>query len=205
MAGVRTGSVRRRRRPEEAEREILDAAEELLRGGRFSALTVDELMSRTGLSRASFYVYFRDRHHLIMRLTDRIGGELFEMSERWLRGSGDPIEDARAAVEGVTAVYAEHGPVLRALADAAADDPEVERVYGGLVQSFVDVTARHIEAEIEAGRVLPLDPTETARALVWMMERYLNRTLGRVPSDTPHETVVKTLTTIWTRVLYGVN
>jgi len=37
-----------------------------------------------------------------------------------------------------------------------------------------------------------------------MMERYLNRTLGRVPSDTPHETVVKTLTTIWTRVLYGV-
>ena len=60
-----------------------------------------------------------------------------------------------------------------------ADDPEVERVYGGLVQSFVDVTARHIEAEIEAGRVLPLDAQETAQALVWMMERYLNRSLGR--------------------------
>jgi hypothetical protein len=51
--------------------------------------------------------------------------------------------------------------------------------------------------------VLPLDATETARALVWMMERYLNRSLGRHPAETPRETVAETLTTIWTRVLYG--
>ena len=93
--------------------------------------------------------------------------------------------------------------MLRALADAATDDPEVEQVYGGLVQSFIDVTTHHIEAEIEAGRVLPLDAAETARALVWMMERYLNRSLGRQPAETPRETVAETLTTIWTRVLYG--
>jgi hypothetical protein len=52
--------------------------------------------------------------------------------------------------------------------------------------------------------VLALDAQETARALVWIMERYLNRSLGRVRPDTPRETVAKTLTTIWTRVLYGV-
>jgi hypothetical protein len=50
---------------------------------------------------------------------------------------------------------------------------------------------------MEAGRVIPLDATETARALVWMMERYLNRTVA------PRTVVVDTLTTIWTRVLYG--
>jgi hypothetical protein len=52
--------------------------------------------------------------------------------------------------------------------------------------------------------VLPLDAQETARALVWMMERYLNRSLGRVRADIPREMVANTLTTIWTRVLYGV-
>jgi TetR/AcrR family transcriptional regulator, ethionamide resistance regulator len=201
MAGVRTGSVRRRRRPEEAEREILDAAEELLRGGRFSALTVDELMSRTGLSRASFYVYFRDRHHLIMRLTDRIGGELFEMSGRWLRGSGDPIEDARAAVEGVTAVYAEHGPVLRAIAEAASHDQEVETIYHDLIERFVVATTKRIEVEIANGRIQPLNPHETSRTLVWMNERYLLETLGRIPQE-PVDRVVETLWTVWVRVLY---
>ena len=35
-----------------------------------------------------------------------------------------------------------------------------------------------------------------------MMERYLNLSLGREPS-TDREIVARTLTTIWTRVLYG--
>ena len=50
-----------------------------------------------------------------------------------------------------------HGPGAARAGRRGADDPEVERVYGELVQSFVDATAHHIEAEIEAGRVLPLD------------------------------------------------
>ena len=161
------------------------AAEALLRERSFRELTVDEVMRRTDLSRPSFYVYFRDRHALILRVVEHIGAELRTMSQRWYTGAGDGPAHAREAMEGFVEVYAEHGPVLRALADAAADDPEVERVYGGLVQSFVDVTAHHIEEEIEAGRVLPLDAEETARALVWMMERYLNRSLGRRPADTP--------------------
>jgi hypothetical protein len=70
------------------------------------------------------------------------------------------------------------------------------------VQSFVDATARHIEEEMRAGRILPLDPGETAKALVWMMERYLNLSLGREPG-TPRDVVAETLATIWTRVLYG--
>jgi hypothetical protein len=91
---------------------------------------------------------------------------------------------------------------MRALADAAADDPDVEQAYTDLVQTFIDATARHIDQEIAAGRILQLDGYETAKALVWMMERYLNLSLGRAPL-TPHEAVADTLATIWTRVLYG--
>jgi AcrR family transcriptional regulator len=202
--GAQAQGRRRRRTPEVAEGEIVAAAEALLRERPFRELTVDEVMRRTDLSRPSFYVYFRDRHHLILRVVEHVGDEMRTMSQRWYTGSGDGPAQARDAMEGIVDVFAEHGAVLRALADAAADDPEVERVYGGLVQSFVDVTARHIETEMEAGRVLPLDAQETARALVWMMERYLNRSLGRLRPEIPSETVATTLTTIWTRVLYGV-
>ena len=54
---------RRRRSPEVAEREIIAAAHGLLRERPFRELTVDEVMRRTELSRPSFYVHFRDRHH----------------------------------------------------------------------------------------------------------------------------------------------
>ena len=58
-----------------AEAEIVAAAEALLRERPFRELTVDEVMRRTDLSRPSFYVYFRDRHHLILRVVEHLGNE----------------------------------------------------------------------------------------------------------------------------------
>ena len=176
----------------------------LLREKPFRELTVDDLMRRTGLSRPSFYVYFRDRHDLVLKVVEHIGGELFAMSELWYTGTGDGPALVRDAIDGVVGVFAQHGPVLRALADAASDDPRVEEAYLALLQRFVDATAVHIESEIAAGRVLPLDPTQTATALTWMMERYLQLSLGRGPL-VPVEQIAATLTTIWSRVLYGKN
>jgi AcrR family transcriptional regulator len=199
----RAASGRRRRRtPEAAEREIVEAAEALLREKPFRELTVDDLMRRTGLSRPSFYVYFRDRHDLVLKVVEHIGGELFTMSERWYDGTGDGPAMVREAIDGVVGVFAVHGPVLRALADAASDDQRVEAAYHALLQRFVDATARHIEEEVAAGRVLPLDPVPTATALTWMMERYLQLQIGRSP-HAPVDRVADTLATIWSRVLYG--
>ncbi len=193
---------RRRRTPEAAEREIVDAAEALLREKPFRELTVDDLMRRTGLSRPSFYVYFSDRHELVLKVVEHLGGELFAMSERWYSGTGDGPALVREAIDGLVGVFADHGPVLRALADAAAEDPRVEAAYLALLQRFVDATARHIEDEIAAGRILPLDPVPTATALTWMMERYLQLRIGRNP-DAPVKPIADALTTIWSRVLYG--
>src|ERR687883_535490 len=89
---------RRRRSPEEAEQEIVAAAEQLLRERPFRDFTVDEVMRRTGLSRPSFYVYFKDRHALLLRVVQRIGDELQEMSERWFTGTGPGPRRIRSAL-----------------------------------------------------------------------------------------------------------
>ena len=180
----------------------MEAAEALLRERPFRELTVDEVMRRTGLSRPSFYVYFKDRHELVLRVVEHLRSELLRVASRWYDsiGGGPPV--LREALEGLVAVYGEHAAVARALADAATDDPEVEAAYGALVQGFVDVTAQHIEREMAAGHVAPLDALETAKALVWMNERYLTLSLGREPT-TDRAVVARALYTIWSRVLYG--
>jgi AcrR family transcriptional regulator len=197
-----TGSRRRRRTPEVAEREIIDAAEELLRERPFRELTVDEVMRRTELSRPSLYVYFRDRHHLVLRLVERLHAETAEIAGHWYQGNGPGEVLIREALAGIAAVFERDGAVLHALSDAAADDPDVEIAHEAIISSFIEATARHIEAEIEAGNMLPLDAWETARALTLMNERYLVTALGRAPTVAP-EVVVETLATIWTRTLYG--
>ena len=204
LDGVQAGNqVRRRRRaPQEAQAEIIGAAEALLRERPFRELTVDEVMRRTGLSRPSFYVYFRDRNDLVLRVVEHFATELFLMSDRWYKGTGDGRAQLREAIQGVADVYVEHGAVLNALAEAAAEDPTVEAAYSEAMNRFIDATTDHIEREMQAGKITALNARETAVALTWLNERYLRSSLGREPREDPGM-VVETLSTIWQRTLYG--
>ncbi len=177
------------------------AAEQLLRERPFRAITVAEIMGCTGLKRPAFYVHFKDRYDLVLRVVEQIGAELYEMADQWLKGSA-PREDIRVAMDGVASVYTAHGPVMRALADAATSDARVEASYRALVQGFVDATAEHIIAEQQAGEIASdLDAGETARALVWLNERYLYETLGGQQREDPHQ-VAAVLVRIWLATLY---
>ena len=192
---------RRRRTPEAAQREIIEAAERLLEERPFRELTVDEVMRRTGLSRPSFYVYFKDRHELVLRVVGHLEAELLAVAGRWYASIGGGAPVLREALEGLVGVYGQHSQVLRALADAATDDPDVEAAYAALLDRFVDVTAEHIERELAAGDIEAIDARETAKALVWMNERYLYHSYS--PGQrVPQARVVATLATLWSRALY---
>src|SRR4051794_16951059 len=164
---VREGEAstrRRRRTPEAAQREIIEAAEGLLRERPFRELTVDEVMRRTGLSRPSFYVYFKDRHELVLRIVGHVQREILAGANQWYERVGGGPEVLREATGGTVAAYGRHAAVLRALADAAVEDSGVESAYNALIQGFIEITARHIEQEIAAGLIAPLDAKETAKA-----------------------------------------
>jgi AcrR family transcriptional regulator len=193
---------RKPRAAEDSEREILESARQLLRERPFRQLSVNAIMENTGLARPSFYVHFRDRHDIVLRVVATIGDELFEMSERWFADESEPVESVRRALEGVAEVYLRHGQVLKAVADAATDDPEVEQAYRELVERFIEAATEHIRMEQRAGRALAVDAARTARALVWLNERYLSEMLGRVPQADAAE-VVETLHQIWVRSIYS--
>ena len=175
----------------------------MLRERPFRELTVDEVMRKTDLSRPSFYVYFRDRHHLVLKVVERLTAESSAMADIWLKAEGaSGVDMIREATKGVVDVFVRHGPVLQALADAAADDPEVEAAHDHAQNYFVDAIAARIEREVAAGSMLRCDPRETARALAIMTDRYLTTVLGRNPTADP-DAVVNTICTIWVRTLYG--
>jgi AcrR family transcriptional regulator len=204
---------RRRRSPEEAERAILAAARSFLEERPFREMTVEGVMVRTGLSRPAFYAYFRDRYDLVTRMLEGIGGLLFAVDRRWLAGGGGGgREEAREVLVDTlrkgSETFVRYGPVLRAIADAASQDPRVEEVYRfGLIERLVGAVAARISRDVQAG-VSPdeLDPEETARALVLMTERYLLDAFGRPegrPSRDKAAAVVVVLEKVWVRTLYG--
>jgi len=198
---------RRRRSAEEAEREILHAAETFLEERPFRELTVGEVMARTGLSRPAFYAYFRDRYGLVQRILEHVGSELFEIDRGWLESiGGDSRSAVRETLEGGASFFARQGPLLRAIADAAAGDREIERLYRyGLIDRFAEAVTRRIEeGQAEGEMSLGLDPDAVGLALVLMTERYLLETVSRNPGMAPGP-IVEALTTVWEKTLYSPN
>jgi TetR/AcrR family transcriptional regulator, ethionamide resistance regulator len=199
-ATKRSEPRRRRRRPEEAEREILDAARALLAERSSHEVTIGALMAETTLSRKSFYVYFRDRYDLLRRLVEPLGAERDAIVDELWRA--DPAAGGRAALLALAGLYAREGRLLRALAEASSRDREARRAWREFVEPVIEGHAEWIREEIEAGRVRGIEPEPTARALIGMNLQFFFDRLVDEP-DPDLETTADTLLRIWQRTLYG--
>ncbi|MGO9559180.1 MAG: TetR/AcrR family transcriptional regulator [Acidimicrobiales bacterium] len=202
MPPSRTSSRQRaHERREATERAILDAATRLLVDRAFRDLAVEDVMSEAGLSRTAFYRYFRDLEHLVLRLLEDVATDLTQATNIW-RDSDEPREALRQASAALARIYQRRGPLLLAFEGAAAAGLEVEQAWRRAVNGFVTISARRIEELNSAGKADVSDPTETARALVWMTERYLLEVFGRPgAAETPIDSAVAVLAIIWERAL----
>jgi AcrR family transcriptional regulator len=160
-----------------------------------------QLMDETGLKRSSFY-HFKDRHDLVVKLIERLGRELTIPNLIWTQGGkGDPVAELRASYEGIGRFWIAHGPVLRAIADAATQDPLVEKAHRAFRHRIIRISAERIRTDVARGLISPLNVHGTAEALIIMSEAVLNEKLGNgVRRD--WRRYVDALATIWEPTLY---
>lgn len=192
---------RRRRSADEAEREILAAAERFLRERPMRELTVDAVMAETGLSRTSFYNYFRDRHELVLHLTAEVDDALEDAAESFAATGRFGADSLQNALRRLVDAHTQHGAIIRAIADASCDDREVELAYHARIERLIDAAASGIRGQMRRGVVSGLNPQRTAAALMWMTERYLGDCFGP-RRQMSARTAAAVLTDIWMRVLY---
>lgn len=194
--------TRRRQQREETRRQILDAAQVLLRERSFRELSVDALMSRTGHTRTVFYRHFDDIPSLVLALMQEVGSELLEVAQSWAQTERVGPDVARERLAAFVDFHVRHGPLVAAVAEAAHHDDAVEQAYNGMFEGFIAITTSAIQQRVDSGELGPLDAPQVARALVWMLNGYLRDTLGRVDPSVEPERVLETVWTIWTRTLF---
>lgn len=197
----RSGGTRRRRTPEAARREILDAATRLFLERPPHEVTVRTIMAATTLARPSFYDYFDRRATLIMELVEPLMDLNRAVMERWPPDPEDPRAAARDVIGALVATWREHGALLAALADASRVDEDAAAAYRRFSEDSLAQVAARIRRELDTGTVRGLDPEQTALALVLMNRAYITTHLFG-PDDQADATLVDTLVTIWTRVLW---
>ncbi|AKS33391.1 TetR/AcrR family transcriptional regulator [Mycolicibacterium goodii] len=201
---TRKPQAKREERRQRIERALLDATDRLMADGTsFTELSVDRLATEAGISRASFYIYFEDKGHLLRRLATQVFGDLTQDAQRWwgVAGRRDP-SDVHTAMAGIITSYRRHQPVLVALNEMSAYDPLVGQTYRELLAGISAQLARVIEEGQADGSIRPqLPAATTASTLTWMVERSCHQNLPSQPESYDAE-LADTLTEIVWGALY---
>lgn len=189
----------------ESRARIVVAATELVREHSYPELSVGQVMQSAGIERTLFYRHFDDLGDLLMHAGRESIEGLFsaqiDLGES-RDGSGTHPEALRPAIERVVDFYERHGPLLRALSEAAAGDERVASGQRALRDRFDELTATSLGVLPQFSSLEPHEVREIARSLNLLNNAYLLDAFGREPRVSA-ETAVQTLTTIWTGVIFG--
>jgi AcrR family transcriptional regulator len=152
-------------------------------------------MARAGLARTVFYRHFDDLAQLASDLLPDAGDPIID---RVRRVSGGTREIVAEMVGGLVTTFADHGPLLQAIDDAARSDPAVAaRLEVALVGP------RALIAELlAAAPAAPPDPAESARLLMAAHRAYLlDRFGGGGATPASRAAAVTALEAMWARLL----
>ena len=201
MAAPAGRRVRARQTRQQVRERIVATAAELVRQRAYGELSVDQVMREVGIGRTIFYRHFDDLGDLLIRASREAIDELYEAQRTVAQAGPDEVPDAvRRALRAAVDVYQRHGPLLRAVAEAAAGDEQIAQGQAEMRRRFDDFAEQSLRGFAGLGHTPLADVAQTARALNRMNESYLLDAFGREPRVSP-ETAVQTLTEIWEAVI----
>jgi TetR/AcrR family transcriptional regulator, ethionamide resistance regulator len=207
VSSNRTSRGRRSARPSGDDRElaILTTAERLLEERSFADISVDDLAKGAGLSRPTFYFYFKSKEAVLLSLLEplitRADAEYNGAAKRL---PADPRRVWRAGIKAFFVAFDSHRAVARAGTEAISHSAEVRAVWSGFMQKWIDQTAALITAERARGAAPETIPAaDLATSLNQMNERTMMAALSAERPAVDHDRVVDTLAHIWVTSIYG--
>ncbi|MBA2949650.1 TetR/AcrR family transcriptional regulator [Streptomyces himalayensis] len=151
------------------ERRILSVIEELLSGGvTYTELSVEQIAHAAGISRSTFYLYFRDKVDVLLRLSGSLKTESHAIASSWRPcGPGGGLDGLARTYELILRHYRKHAALLSAINEVAAYDPAVREAWTADQDRFVDHVVTVLKEEQQAGRTpADIDPELAARVIV---------------------------------------
>lgn len=194
-----TQAVSGQRRRESSAREILDATSRLLaRGDAVARLSVGRIIDEAGVSRATFYACFSDKHAVIAQLArqslawrDEVSGESLGDADL-TRGRLDEL------MRTIVGHWRANRVVLAALVELAEHDPAIRLAWRSAVGQIAAQTAIQLERRWAGSPDAPPDPAALAEAFTWMFERCCHQLV--VDDDSAERTALALSEIIWRTV-----
>ena len=200
---LRAARRRRPRRSDLTEAAILDAAWALLAEKPLSLITIEDVATRAGISRSTFYFYFASKAAMMRGLSGQVMAEVRDAAAPFFDGPNG--YDIRKGVTSYLQRWKEQGHLLRATAMLEEHDMELRAFWSRLTDDLIGELAFRLDRARRAGIACPASPS--SRRLVHALFDMLWKT-GRdislaPPSLDDEKEIIDTLTAIIGRACFG--
>lgn len=165
---------RREREREGRKQEILAAAKAVFGKKGFDGAVLDEIATQAEFSKATLYLYFKDKHDLFYAVLED-GLDKLLVAVREIRDQDlPPVSKLEQMVRGVLAYMEEDRDLFRVLTPERAGltdsrHPELKERVLPKLDAFVDLAAAVIEQGIREGKIKKVDSRAVADLLFGMM------------------------------------
>ena len=151
--------------------EALEQAADLFRERGYRGTSIAELLTATGLSRASLYHEFGGKRELFEAVIDRYAAQARPELEAHLFGDGSPLENIRATIRalGERAACRDSKGCLcvHTAVELGATEPDLAGIAKRRLEQMERLFARAVQGAVDAGEL----PTETdVRALARFLQ-----------------------------------
>lgn len=155
---------------ERTQREILDAAKEIIHTKGHESLTVRHLAEATGYSHTNLYYYFKDLNALLWNLRldmiDDMIGELTSMSVQ----KDDPVEEVLEAFYSYSDYFFQHPSVFRFFYFYPFVQPEGDESYQNLESRFQGIWRKSFMRLINQGIIQPDELNIVAKTVIYALQ-----------------------------------
>ncbi|MCZ2828875.1 TetR/AcrR family transcriptional regulator [Modestobacter sp. VKM Ac-2986] len=141
------------RRAEVEQKVARGVAELLAEGSTFTELGVERLAGAAGISRSTFYLYFRDKSDLLQRLGAAMVADVYSDGRAWEpTGPDGGVAGLTQAYLAYLTHYRAQRALFSAIVETAAYDAGLRAWWNGQRDRFLDVVRDQLRAEQAAGR-----------------------------------------------------
>jgi AcrR family transcriptional regulator len=188
-----------RKRREASSNQILAATRRLLAaGGPVARLSVERIVAEAGVSRATFYVCFPDKHAVIATLAEEALSWRGEIHAEVLSDPALTHDRLDGMMRAIVSHWQHNRPVLAAIIELAEHDPAMREPWRAAVNQIAEQAAEQFHTRWAASPDQPPDPDTMAAAFTWMLERCCHQL---VTDDASAQAVALTMSEILWRTL----
>lgn len=159
---------RTRNSAETTERILLDAARRVFADKGYIRATVQDIIESTGLSRGTFYLYFRSTDDIFVRTITEVVDDIVASSR--VRSGHTLRQRVYDNNLRYFEIFGANRGLLRAFFEASYVDPEIGRKRAEMRSAYIIRVRDHLERQRQLGRCLPIDPDAAALSLAMMVE-----------------------------------